>query len=323
MTAPSSTRPYRGHDGRPPGRPRGLRGRWRRLSDRARRRYRRLPRPVRTFTAWLRSSEFLVTSSSLAFYAMVALPPMVLITFWVAGVFVDEEALGDLGREVDDQSPDRLPVADVLQGLIEVAGRIGFTAVLAAVWPATTYGAALARAFGEIAPATERQIRGWRGRLLALVVIAVLPATVFLGLASIYLLPRLLDPGWPLRLSLGAGTLVVCMAFVALVYWLFELHDTRWTDVVLGAATATALIATSTAGYVVYLEFSDFTERYGSAALATAVLLGLWLLLGNAALLVGYRVAMRRAHRRTRGNAPAGDEVPHEDTEEDSAVTGR
>jgi uncharacterized BrkB/YihY/UPF0761 family membrane protein len=273
-------------------------------------RYRRLPEPVRRFVAWVRSPEFVTTSSSLAFYAMISLPPMTLLGFWIAGWFVDEAALQDLGNQVDSSAPERLPAADVLRALIDVAAQAGPLAAVAAVWPATTYGAALARAFSDIAPESERRIRGWKGRLLTLVVIAALPVVVFSGLATVYVVPRLLGSGAALQLALGAGALVALVAVISLIYALFELRDTRWHDVVSGAATATALVALSTTGYLLYLEFADFTQRYGATALATAVLLGLWLLLGNAALLTGYRVMSKRALRRSGRSAPPGSGHP-------------
>jgi uncharacterized BrkB/YihY/UPF0761 family membrane protein len=280
--------------------PSALLHRCRALAARARHGYRSLPGPLRRLLGWLRSSEFVVTSSSLAFYAMVSLPPMVIIAFWIAGAFVDESALRDLGREVDTRTPESLPVADVLRTLIDVAGRTGPVALLAAAWPATTYGAALARAFSQVAPGERRRIRSWRGRLLALAVIAVLPLAVFSGLAALYVLPRLLGSGWPLRVALAVGALAGLAALIAFLYRLFELHDTRWDDDLLGAAAAAGLVALTTGGYLVYLEVTDLTERYGATALATAVLLGLWLLLGNAALLAGYRFALRRARLRRR-----------------------
>jgi uncharacterized BrkB/YihY/UPF0761 family membrane protein len=283
--------------------PRRLLHRGRAAVERCRAWYRRLPEPVRKTAGWLRSTEFVVTSSSLAFYAMVSLPPMVLIALWITGGFVDDAALRDLGQQVDSRAPEQLPVAAVLRELIDVAARTGPLAVLAAIWPATTYGAALARAFSAIAPGQQRRMRSWRGRLLALAVIAALPLVVFSGLAGLYVLPRLLGSGWPLRLALAAGALVALAAVTAFVYWLFELYDSRWHDLLLGAGTATALVATSTAGYLVYLEVADLTARYGATALATAVLLGLWLLLGNAALLVGYRLVQRRARARCSGGA--------------------
>lgn len=259
----------------------------------------RLPLPVRRFGRWVRGPEFFTVSSSLAFYAMISLPPMVLIAFWIAGAFVDEAALQGLGSEVDGQTPDQLPVGEVLVELIDVAGRTGPLAAVSAIWPATAYGAALARAFTQVAPDSERQIRGWRGRLLALVLIAVLPVVVFSALAALYLVPRLLGSGWELTALLGVGAFAVLTLVIALVYALFQLRDTRWQDVAVSALLAAGLVALATGGYLVYLEFfADFSERYGTTSLATAVLLGLWLLLANAVLLVGYRVMLRRAPRR-------------------------
>ena len=57
-----------------------------------------LPGPVRAFERWLRGPEFVVTSSSLAFYALVSIPPMVLIAVWVAGAVLSD---GQLDAVVD------------------------------------------------------------------------------------------------------------------------------------------------------------------------------------------------------------------------------
>lgn len=266
--------------------------RWDRVRD-------RLPDPLVTFGRWLRSPEFSTVSAALAFYALISLPPMVLIAFWVAGFFVDDSMLQGLGNQVSGRTPQQLPVGEVLRGLIDVASRTGPLAVLAAVWPATAYGAALARAFTEVTPRSQQRIRGWRGRLLALVVIAVLPAVVFAGLAGLYLVPRLLGSGWELTALLALGAAVVLTLVVSLLFWLFQVRDTRWDDVVVGALLTTGLLGLSTGGYLVYLTFfADFTQRYGASSLATLVLLGFWLLIGNAVLLVGYRLMLRRALRR-------------------------
>ncbi|WP_299959715.1 YihY/virulence factor BrkB family protein [uncultured Modestobacter sp.] len=272
------------------------------LAD-ARQRYVRtrdqLPGPVLRFGRWVRGPEFFTVAASLAFYAMISIPPMVLIAFWIAGAFVDESTLQGLSDQVDGQTPDQLPVGDVLRELVDIAGQAGPLAVVTAAWPATAYGAALARAFTQVAPESERQIRGWRGRLLALVLIAVLPLVVFSALAALYVVPRFFGSGWAFTALLGLGTFVLLTLVIALVYALFQLRDTRWHDVALGALIAAGLVAVTTGGYLVYLRFfADFSDRYGTSSLATAVLLGLWLLLGNAVLLVGYRLMLRRAIRR-------------------------
>ncbi|MEI4272629.1 YihY/virulence factor BrkB family protein [Klenkia sp. LSe6-5] len=272
--------------------------------DRAGRRWRtavgRLPGPVVTFGRWLTSPEFSTVSAALAFYSLISLPPMVLIAFWVAGLVVDDATLQGLGDQVSGRTPDQLPVGAVLRGLIDVASRVGPVAVLSAVWPATAYGAALARAFSQVTPQTKEKIRGLRGRLLALAVIAVLPVAVFSGLAALFVVPRLLGSGWQLTVLLALGVLVLLVGIISLLYWLFQVRDTRWDDVVLGALVAAGLVGLSTGVYLGYLTwFADFTERYGASSLATLVLLAFWLLIGNAVLLVGYRFMVRRAQVRT------------------------
>lgn len=259
-----------------------------------------VPEPVQAFLRWLRSDDFFSTAASLAFYAMISLPPMVLVALWAVGAFVSDETLQSLGRDVQQSSPGRLPVADVLRDLIDLATRVGVVAVLGALWPATAYGAALARAFGQITPDRERRLRGWTGRLLALVVVALMPLAVFAALAVSYLGPRLLPgAGFGLPVAFGVCGLVGVVVLVGVVFSLFRLLSTELGDIVVGAATAGGLMALATGGYLLYLyAFADFQQRYGAGWLATAVLLGLWLLVVNAMLLVGYRIMVRRAQRR-------------------------
>lgn len=266
----------------------------------------KVPMPVRRFVDWLRGSEFFTTSSSLAFYAMVSIPPMALIALWAAGTIVSDETLQNLGGDVDEGSPDALPIGEVVRSLVDLATRLGSTSVLAAVWPATAYGAALARAFSTIAPESERQIRGWKGRLLALGLIAALPLLVFGALATLYVIPRLLpSSGLVLHLALASSALVAFAAVVALIFSLYQVRDTSPSDVLLGAVTAAGLQVVVTGGYLLYLQYADFESKYGSTSLAVAVLLGFWLMLSNATLLSAYRVMLRRCQRRIDGTSPA------------------
>ena len=264
----------------------------------------RVPARARRVAGWLRSDEFLTTSSSLAFYAMISIPPMVLIALWVTGAVVADSTLQELGGQVEESAPDQLPVGAVVRSLIDLAAEAGVLSVLAAVWPATTYGAALGRAFENVAPRSPDELPGWKGRLLALVLVAALPLVVVGGLAVLYVVPRLIDdrPG-SLTAGLAAVAVLALAALIALVFQLYAVRSTTWVDVVVGAAVATASIAAVSGSYLLYLElFADFQQRYGRTSLATAVLLGLWLLLVHAMLLLGYRVMLRRA--RGRDGAP-------------------
>lgn len=255
---------------------------------------------MRRFGRWLTSDELFTTGSSLAFYALLSLPPMILIALWVVGSFVPDSALDALGQDVEGQAPEALPVGDVVRGLVDVATRAGALSMAAAVWPATAYGAALARAFTRVAPDSDRQIRSWRGRLLTLAVIALLPLVVFAALAVFSFGPDVLgSTGLLLSLAAGLAAVVAFTLIVALVFALFQLRDTTPSDIAVGALTASGLQVLVTGGYVAYLElFADFEAKYGPSQLAVLVLLGLWLLMSNAVLLVSYRLMLRRCDRR-------------------------
>ena len=192
---------------------------------------------MRGFGRWLASDELFTTGSSRAFYAMLLLPPMILIALWVVGSFVP----------------------DVVRGVVDVATRAGALSVAAAIWPATADGAALA-VF-------------WFG-------------------------PELLG-STGVALQVAAAAALAFTLLVALVFALFHLPDTTPSDLAVGALTASGLQVLVTGGYVLYLEtVADLEATYGPSQLAVTVLLGLWLLLSNAVLLVSYRVMLRRCHRR-------------------------
>lgn len=266
-----------------------------------------MPARARRVAGWLRSDEFITTSSSLAFYAMISVPPMVLIALWVTGAVVADETLQELGGQVEQSAPDSLPVGEVVRSLVDLAADAGALSVLAAAWPATTYGAALGRAFENVAPRSPDELPGWKGRLLALVLVAALPLVVVGGVAVLYVVPRLLDdrPG-SLTAGLAVGGVLALAALVALVFQLYAVRHTTWRDVLVGAGVATAAITAVSGAYLLYLQVADFEQRYGRTWLATAVLLGLWLLLVHAMLLLGYRVMLRRA----RGRDPHASKPP-------------
>jgi uncharacterized BrkB/YihY/UPF0761 family membrane protein len=262
----------------------------------------RTPGPVKKLLGWFTGDEFFTTSSSLAFYALISIPPMTIIALWIAGGFVDADQLRELGEELSDGAPDELEIHEIVAGLIEVATSVGWVSVLTAFWPATAYGAALAKGFGMIASEPERDVKGWKGRILSLGVVALLPMAVFGAIALSFLGPRLLGAG---GLALRALFLLAAAALyfvvVLLVFRLFRVRDETLGDLFLGAGLATLGQAGLTVGYLLYLQFgADFEETYGRSSLAIVVLLALYLLFSNALLLSCYRYILRRCHERQR-----------------------
>ena len=100
-------------------------------------------------------------------------------------------------------------------------------------------------------------------------------------------------------LCLGLGlSFAATVAAVAAIYKVFPRTPPDWRNTVRGSLVAGSSIAILSVGYVAYLRLgANFERRYFSDALASVVLLGVWLYAANIALIVGYRVARRAARR--------------------------
>lgn len=258
----------------------------------------RLPAPVRDVVDRLREEDVLMLAAGLAFYALVSVAPLLVLSLRLAALVVGEDAMRRAGDTLAGVMPEKLGVDRAFTAMTRAGTGIGPTAVLAALWPATAYGAGLVRAFDRLT-GCRREMKGLRGRALALLLLGVFPLFVLTTLGAVAVGPRVLGEGpaaevggWLIGLVLGMGMLTL---FHALVYRVFA-PDRPATPAVLKGAllSATAVTALSLV-YALYLRFgADFEARYVTSGVAAVVLLAIWLFLANALLLVGYRAAVER-----------------------------
>ncbi len=218
------------------------------------------------------------------------------ISFWIAGGLVGEDAIRDLGDNADDFAPGGADISGVTDSLAGIGTGIGIGALAAALWPASAYGSGLVRAFDRICERSKRSLPGVRGRLKSLLFVLLLPAFVLGALGASYLTSGLLGDG--AALTILSWVLALVAAFtaglmtVSLIYVVFGPGDLPLRAVLQGAGAASAAIAVMSLGYVVYLgQGADFEERVAGSGLASVVLLALWLYLANAILLTGFALA--------------------------------
>jgi uncharacterized BrkB/YihY/UPF0761 family membrane protein len=184
-----------------------------------------------------------------------------------------------------------------LERVADLGAGLGVGALIALLWPATSYGAGLARAFDRLSPGRNEPAKGLRGRALALALVGLMPALVLAGLVASYLGTSLVGHGraaqvlgWALALAFG---FVASSAAAMAIYKLFSPRPVVGRGVLHGGAVAGAAISLLSAGYAFFLHFgADFEHRYATSGLAAVVLLGVWLFLTNALILVGYQVAL-------------------------------
>jgi membrane protein len=237
-------------------------------------------------------------AAALAFYGLISVAPLVVVALWVTTLVVGAGQVHQVADDLARLAPPALGVDRALQRVADLSTTLGVVAVAAALWPATAYGAGLARVLDRIGG--DREGTGLRGRGAALLLVCVMPVLVLGSLIAGYAGAATLgDSPGEIAGGLVFGfvlSLAATVAAVAVIYKVVPRTPPRWRDTLRGALVAAGSIAILSVGYVAYLRLgANFEQRYASDALASVVLLGIWLYAANIALLVGYRIARRDA----------------------------
>lgn len=251
---------------------------------------------ARRGVASARADDVFLYGAALSFYGLVSVAPLVVVAMWSSARLVGDARVQEVGEGLARLAPPALGVDAAFRRVSELGTAFGLVAVVAALWPATAYGAALARVLDRVdgGPAAS----GIRGRGAALLLVCLGPVLVLGSLVVGYLSAAPLgDTGLEiavgLALSLGLS-FTATVAVVAVIFRTFPRRPPGWLGALRGAFVAGSCIAALSVGYVAYLRLGvNFEQRYASDALAAVVLLGLWLYAANVALLIGYRAARR------------------------------
>lgn len=255
----------------------------------------RLPSPVAAVVRRLRSEDVFLLSAGLSFYALVSVVPFAVLVLWVVSLITGKARVREVADDLARHLPANLGVENALERVADLGVRLGLGALVALLWPATAYGAGLRRSFARLADDKE-DVKGLRGRALALGLIGVVPALALAGLVASYFGTAVVGDsgvarvvGWVLGLAFGFSA---SAAAVGVIYRLFAPISLGWRSIVRGAVAAAAAISVVSLGYVMFLNSGvDFQRRYATSGLAAVVLLAFWLFMTNALILVGFQIA--------------------------------
>src|SRR2546421_11513809 len=145
---------------------------------------RKLPRPVRRIFERSRDQDILLFASGLAFYALVSVVPLAIFVIWVISLIVGDQRIHQLATELKRVAPKSLDVGGFVQRVANLGTSIGVISLVTALWPASSYGAGLRRAFDRLGPKNPKELKGLKGRGLALLVL--LPVFVLGSLLGSY-----------------------------------------------------------------------------------------------------------------------------------------
>lgn len=266
------------------------------LSERIDRVQKHLPKPVGEFLGRLREEDVLLPASGLAFYALISMAPLLIVSVWIVSLLLGDSRIQQLSEEVKNTAPRGLGLETLVQRVADEGTSLGVGAFVAALWPATAYGSALARGFERLDPGGE-DLRGLRGRGLA--ILAILPLFVLGILGTAFFGTTLLQDG--IMASLLGPVIALAFGFAAafvgsaVIFWIFPLQRLPWGRLLPAAAIAAGFIAILSVGFVLYLNLgANFEDHYATSTIAGMVLLGVWLFLSNAVLLAVHAGATQR-----------------------------
>lgn len=255
----------------------------------------RLPKVAREMIERSRGQDLVLYASGLAFYAMVSIAPLTILTIWVASVVLGDQRIQALAGAVKDVTPGGIGADSAITNIARAGISAGLPAAIAGLWPATAYGSGVARAFLHLSPKRTSTFKGLRGR--GLLLIGLLPLFVLGGLAGSFLGTAILGNGGLQRvlgivLALLTGFVGVAGATI-LLYKIFPPDPVSWKAALKGTAVAAGGISILSLGYTMYISrLPDLSDRFGGAGLGGLVLLAVWLFLSNILLLVGFQFAL-------------------------------
>ncbi|MDX1659527.1 MAG: YhjD/YihY/BrkB family envelope integrity protein [Nitriliruptorales bacterium] len=250
----------------------------------------RLPQPLQPVLERLVERDILLAGSSLAFYGLVSLLPLLLIAFATVDAVAGGDTLTRFTRQAVQSGS--TAVGSFVGDLTDQSGSLSWVTVLAALWPATAYGGGLRRALVRTTEGEESAPGLW-GRLMGLGLVFVLPAIVLAGMPLTFFLVEVTSTtaagfllGWGLALLVGvvAGTGVA-----AAIYGVFAPQDFGFIDTIRTAALVATVTTLFSLGFVLYLRVGSVEQRFGGATTGAVVLMGVWLFVANVLLLAGHQ----------------------------------
>lgn len=256
----------------------------------------RLPSTAKKVVTEARDHDVILFAGSLAFHALVSIAPLTIVVLWIASLIIGDDEIEKMAEHLRQAAPKGLGAGDALESVAELGTQIGVPSLVAALWPATAYGASLRRGFARLS-GEERHLKGLRGRGLVLIVLLpVLVLGVLLGSYFATTILRSEGPGLVLGVigALGAG-FFAAVSVIALLYRIFPARSLSWRAIFGATAVTAGAISVLSLLFTLYLTLgANFQEHYATSGVAGIVLLGVWMYLSNALLLTGFELALER-----------------------------
>ena len=261
----------------------------------------------------LEGRDLALIAAGLTFYAGIAVVPLFVVTLWLTARITSPDTVRWLGDRLADLLPGQLGAPDAVQQLF--AAGVGLTPlqVLLSLLPMSLYGEGLRRALLRFSGHRHDTLTSWKGRLLALPLLAVTPLLLYPLLLVVRVMADLADEGGVGhtvgRVALGYYSVLAVLTVPLVWGWKVVAGGrVRWPALLVGALFTAACLSGFLQGFVIFLALP---LRLGSpfggfTGVGAVVAVGLWLFLLHLVLLVCWLLTQSLDERLARGfPAPA------------------
>lgn len=249
-----------------------------------------------------RGHDLMLTAAGLTLYAGIAVVPLLLFGLYGAGLVIGADRVAQIVERLAVYAPSTMGVPEIVRELGEIGPRLGIPSLLASIITASTYGEGLLRAVDAL-EGRQRGNRTLAGRIRVLPYLGVFPLVTVAGLMMVAGLPDMLGGGATgqllgVYLTFWIGWLSAS-ALLVVLYRLFTGRVLRWAAIVWGSLATGSFLAGMSLGWVLVLRFGVTVGRaFGdSDELGRIVLFAVYLLLVQAAVLLGYLLVLAIDHR--------------------------
>jgi membrane protein len=265
---------------------------------------------VRDVARSTRGHDLALYAAGVTFYAAIGVVPLLLLALYLSGLLVGADTVRHLSDVLAARLPSNLGARAAAQSLAATGSDLRMGAAVAALVPATLYGEGLVRAFDRLSVRGDRGRRSLRGRLGSLVLVAVSPVLLLVGLATTSGFTRALGDGTgPRLLGIYLAFLVGWLTVSVLLLFAYRglAPERPGRRALLWGALGTASVVSGTSlGWVLFLGIRiPLAQAYGgSTPIAAAAVSFLWLYLLHAIVLLGYVTTLRLDARRGHPRGP-------------------
>jgi membrane protein len=267
--------------------------------------------------ARLRGRDATLVAAGLTFYAGIAVVPLLVLSLALTSWLTSAQAIRELTGRLAAVLPADLGAPAALTRLTEAGVTLPPWQGLLTLLPISLYGEGLRRALLRFSPAPDR-FTAWRGRLLALPLVAVTPLLLYPLLQAGRFLADLHErPGTGAAVAgVAVGYYAVLGVLILPLAWGFRVVAVgrlSWSAVLTGAFLTAAGLSGFLQGFVLFLALPlDLGAPFGGLDVVGGVVaVGFWLFLLHLVVLAGWLVT-QALDARLRQGRPVPPVVAHD-----------